>query len=143
MEPQTLPLTSLTKKGEAAEAVLKAPDGWVCILEPPHRSSPQNNLSHKWYAEIAKQRGDTLPIDVKAECKGFYGVPILCAEDAEFSAAYDRAIRPLPFDVKIQALRYWPVTSLMNKDQKRRYLDAVYHDQTAKGFRLTEPEDAS
>ena len=47
------------------------------------RSLPQNSLWAVWYGLIGKEVGQT-PIEVKAECKLIYGVPILSAEKQEF-----------------------------------------------------------
>lgn len=139
-EAQTFTLSSLTRKGEAAQAVFQAPEGWVCTIEPPRRSIPQNRLQHKWWAEIARQRGDMTPAEVKAEAKAWFGVPILRGENDEFRERYDEVIKPLPRELKLKAMHLLPVTSLMNKDQHRRFLDEVYRHYTWQGFRLTLPE---
>lgn len=143
MNPQTFTLTDLPKKGKAAEAVFQAPEGWVCTLEPPHRSLNQNSLQHKWWSEIAQQRGDMTEADVKAEAKAYFGVPILLAENNQFREKYEAKIKHLPTATKLDVMHLLPVSSLMNKDQHRRYLDAVFQFYTSKGFSLTVPEDKS
>lgn len=143
MKAQTFTFSNFSIRGQAAQAVFDAPDGWVCKLEPPRRSNPQNSLQHKWWAEIAAQRGDTTPAEVKAEAKAYFGVPILLAESEEFAERYNRVIKPLPTATKLEIMHLLPVSSLMNVDQHRRYLDEVFRFYTQKGFRLSVPEEAA
>ena len=67
---------------------------------------------------------ENTPEGVHNECKLRFGVPILRAEDAEFRAFYDRAIKhALTYEQKVEAMRFLPVTSLMTPAQMKRYLD--------------------
>ena len=141
MNPQTFTFNAFSKRGEAAQAIFDAPDGWVCTIEPPRRSRKQNSTQHKWWAEIAAQRGDMTPAEVKAEAKAYFGVPILLAEDDDFRERYERTIKPLPKATKLDVMHLLPVSSLMNRDQHRRYLDEVFRFYSQQGFRLTVPEE--
>ena len=86
------------------------------------RSLSMNALSHVWYNDAAKYLKE-LPIDIKSECKLLYGVPILRAEDDQFREFYDGAIKKaLSYEQKLAAMRFIPVTSIMNKNQMYRYL---------------------
>ena len=88
------------------------------------RSLDHNAVSHIWYAQIATELREDTPEGVHRECKLLYGVPILRAEDEDFRAFYDAAIKHvLTYAEKLAAMRYIPVTSLMNPAQMKRYTD--------------------
>lgn len=50
------------------------------------------------------------------------------AEDDEFRSVYDMVIKPLSYEKKLEAMKAWPVTSLMTKDQLNQYLVAMQSD---------------
>lgn len=113
----------------------------VEVTDGRDRSTEQNRLSHKWYKEISEQTGEAVE-DVRARCKLEIGVPIL-REDETFRATYDRLIRPLGYDDKLDLIRAtdMPVTRLMNVEQMSRYLDEVFSRHAGFGIELTVPED--
>ena len=88
------------------------------------RTLSANALSHVWYGQADKQLGQQIGT-ARNFCKLHFGIPILRAEDAEFMAMYDQAIRHNPYELKLKIMAYWPVTSLMSRDQMARYLTAV------------------
>ena len=92
------------------------------------RSLNQNDISHVWYEQMAREdRQDDIQ-GHRRYCKLHHGVPILRADDADFREAYDAVIRPLAYDLKLKAMDHWPVTSLMNKAQMTKYLEEVQAD---------------
>lgn len=99
----------------------------VTIKTGRDRSLDQNAISHCWYEQIARELGEYLPIQVKAQCKLYYGVPILRAQDEEFRAFYDQSIKRLTHEQKLQIMEkeFCPVTSLMTTAQMKQYLDDV------------------
>lgn len=111
--------------GELREAAKAAPFLRVSWRVAKDRSSLQNALSHTWYEQIATELREDTPVDVKAECKLRYGVPILRAEEPEFRDAYDAVLKPLSYEAKLRAMHYWPVTSLMSTTQLSQYLDVM------------------
>lgn len=104
------------------------------------RSLDQNALQFKWAQEAAEQRGDMTFEEVRHEWKLHFGVPILRAENTDFCAVYDEAIKPLPYELKLKAMRFIPVTSEMTVKQMTAYLDAVQRECAERGIRLTDPE---
>jgi hypothetical protein len=104
------------------------------------RTRDQNALQWLWATEAASQLGDRSPDDVRHEWKLRHGVPILREDSEEFRAVYDRALRPLPYELKIEAMRFLPVTSDMKVRQMVRYLDAVQRESAEQGLRLTDPD---
>lgn len=112
----------------------------VEIVSGVKRSNPQNKLGHKWYAEIAAQKGDETELDVKKYCKLHFGVPIMRATSEIFRAEYDRVLRPLPYETKLALMAFYPVTSIMTTKQETEYLEAIRDEFIGKGFRLTDPE---
>lgn len=116
---------------------LPATISWVLGL---NRSLQQNRLQHLWAREAADQRGDTTPEEARCEWKLQFGVPILREEDAEFHAFYDSALKPLPYPMKLKAMRLVAVTSKMNVRQMIKYLDAVERECLEQGIVLTAPD---
>lgn len=104
------------------------------------RSLDQNRLQFLWAREAADQRGDVTADEVRREWKLRHGVPILREESAEFRATYDRAVRPLPYDQKLDAMHIIDVTSLMKVPQMVRYLDTIQRECAEQGIRLTDPD---
>lgn len=114
----------------------------VEIADGRDRSSEQNRLSQKWYAEIAEQTGEDRE-EVRARCKLEIGIPIMRAASDKFKATYDRLIRPLDYDDKLAIIRDtdMPVTRLMNVTQMTEYMDAVFQRHAEFGIVLTVPPD--
>jgi hypothetical protein len=103
----------------------------------------QNRLQRLWINEIAEQLNDRTAEEIRAECKLTLGVPILRAENEAFCEAYDRHIRPLPYEQKLALMAEpfdFAVTRLMTTEQKTRYLDAMHRHYSAQGVILTDPE---
>lgn len=106
------------------------------------RSCNQNRLQRLWLLEAAEQLHEYTPEEYRGYCKLHIGVPILLNEDGDFRAKYEAVIAPLPYVTKMELMMLpydFPVTRLMNTDQKRRYLDRVYQHFTGLGAVLTEP----
>ena len=117
----------------------------VDIVKGKHRSVEQNRLQRLWCNEIAEQLPDTFdtPEDVRAYCKAYFGVPILCAESTAFREKYDRIIRPRPYEEKLELMREpfdLPITRDMTTDQKTRYLNEIHRYFSERGVVLTDPE---
>jgi hypothetical protein len=113
------------------------------ILRAKRRSLDQNDISHVWYEQVARELREDDALGVKCYCKLHHGVPILRAEDAEFRDFYDAAIKGLTYEQKLAAMKYLPVTSLMSVDQGSRYLVAVQDDYRQRGVTLIFPEKAA
>ena len=53
---------------------------------------------------------------------------------------YDAAIKPLPYETKVEAMRLVSITSEMKVRQMVRYLDAVQRECLQNGLRITDPD---
>jgi hypothetical protein len=106
------------------------------------RSLNQNDISHVWYEQMAREDRQEDALGWKSYCKLHHGIPILRAEDAEFRAFYDAALKSLSYEQKREAMKYLPVTSLMTKPQLSRYLGAVQADFAGRHIYLQFPEAA-
>jgi len=106
------------------------------------RSTAQNRLAQRWFTDIATQLGDQTHEDVRADCKLRFGVPILRAENEAFRLSYDRVIKELPYEDKLDAIKAFnlPVTRLMTAKQMTAFMDEMQRNWTAQGVRLTDPE---
>lgn len=108
------------------------------------RSAKQNRLNRQWMQEIAEQKGDVTPEEVRGYCKLTIGVPILRQENDEFRDRYDQVVRPLPYPVKLAMMQEpldFPITRLMTVRQQTRYLDGVHRHFSEEGVELTDPGD--
>lgn len=114
----------------------------VSIKTGKDRSLPQNALTHAWYSQIARELREDDELGWKSYCKLHHGVPILRAEDDEFRVTYDSVIRPLAYEKKLEAMKCWPVTSIMSKEQLSKYAEAVQDDFLRRGVRLEFPEES-
>jgi hypothetical protein len=90
------------------------------------RSLDQNGISHVWYEQIARELREDTVLGVKCFCKLNYGVPILRAEDDGFREKYDSLVKGrFSYEEKLALMAWFPVTSLMSKDQLSQYLAAM------------------
>jgi hypothetical protein len=116
----------------------------VNIVTGKKRSGKQNNISHAWYEQIARELREDTPRGVKRFCKLHFGVPILRAGDDEFRECYDASIlRTLTYEQKLVAMDVWPVTSRMTTVQLKQYTDDMqthYFGQVALEY---PPEEAA
>jgi hypothetical protein len=116
---------------------------FVVSITKGKRTIPQNRLQMQWIKEAAEQMGDRTFEELRGECKLTFGVPILRAENPEFRKAYDKHIKPLPYETKLAMMREpfdFAVTRLMNTDQLTRYLDQLGQHFLEQGIVLTDPE---
>lgn len=98
------------------------------------RSLNQNAVQHVWYAQVALITGEH-PEEVRHYCKLHFGVPILRAEDEEFRAFYDLAIRAhLTYPEKLKAMDFVPVTSRMTPPQMTWYLNTMREHYAREGI---------
>lgn len=104
------------------------------------RSLDQNELMWLWATETARQRGDVTTDEVQQEWKLIYGVPILREEEASFREVYDEALKGQPYPVKLKAMRFLPITSIMSVKQMTKFLDTVQRECAEQGIRLTDPD---
>ena len=112
----------------------------VSSVDGRDRTHSQNALMWLWASEAAYQRGDMTPDEVQREWKLRHGVPILREDSAEFRSLYDKALKPLPYPLKLEAMRFIPVTSEMKVKQMVRFMDTIERECGEQGIRLTAPD---
>lgn len=106
------------------------------------RSDLQNRLAQRWFTDVSLQLGDHTHEEVRAMCKLHFGVPILRAENDAFCIAYDRTMKHLPYEAKLDAIKSFdlPVTRLMTVKQMTGFMDEMQRHWSAQGVRLTDPQ---
>lgn len=107
------------------------------------RSNKQNRLQRLWMNEIAEQRGDMSPEEVRGYCKLTIGVPILRSENEDFCKRYDEVVKPMPYEQKLAIMMEpldLPVTRLMTTRQHAAYLDGIQRHFAEQGIVLTSPD---
>lgn len=114
----------------------------ISIVKGKKRSPAQNRLQRQWIGEITDQLEGQTAEEWRAYCKLHFGVPILRAENDKFREAYDRLIRPLPYEQKLGFMMTpidFQVTRLMTTKQKTNYLEQVCQHFAEQGVVLTDP----
>ena len=128
-------------------------DGWVRFIlaqslpltvsavKGADRTGAQNRTIAMWYQDAAHETGEDFE-RVRAQCKVEVGIPILRRDDDEFRAWYDAALRPFPYDTKIEMFirLQIPVTSIMTVKQATEYMDLVQRRFLSAGIPLRDPE---
>ena len=106
------------------------------------RSDLQNRLAQRWFTDVSLQLGDQTHEEVRAMCKLHFGVPILRAENDAFCIAYDRTMKHLPYEAKLDAIKSFdlPVTRLMTVRQMTGFMDEMQRHWSVQGVRLTDPQ---
>lgn len=108
--------------------VLGGREGFTAPIATKGRSNNAAALWQIWYREIGRITGRSA-IEIKAECKLVYGVPIMRAGNPEFKELYDSAIKPLPYEVKIKLMEdIFKVTSLFSKYQGIEYQETLQRE---------------
>jgi hypothetical protein len=116
----------------------------VDVVKGAKRSAEQNRLAMLWIKEAAEQLGDRTFEELRGECKLRFGVPILRAANEGFREKYDRLIRPLTYQEKLELMVEpfdFPVTRLMKTSELTAYLDALSKHFLEQGIVLTNPEE--
>ena len=105
------------------------------------RTNDQNALVHVWFADVAKQTGDSF-IRVKGLCNLIYGVPI-CSRDPQWRYVWDRTGPNLPYEKRIRfcASGILQFTSRMKVKELVDYMDAMHAEYSGQGVTLSLPED--
>lgn len=106
------------------------------------RSIDQNRMQFKWFKDLASQ-GDMTVVEYRAYCKLHFAVPLLRSYDEAFRDVYDRLIRPLKYEQKLELMVEpidLPVTSRMSMPVMALYLDVMSKHFLAEGFSLTKFE---
>lgn len=113
----------------------------VTINTSKGRTISQNSISHAWYKQVADELREHTPGEIKCLCKYHFGLPILRGDDPEYNDACAKVIDPLPYEDKIKAMEFWPVTSLMKTKQLSDYMEHVQKNYIGR-VELTFPDDA-
>ena len=99
------------------------------------RTLAQNRLQHKWYACIGKQTGNTSDA-IRAFCKLRFGMPILMADDEDFSRRWTLLANQLDYTGQLHAAFMVPMTSIMSVEEMSEFLNQVDIHYTSKGLYL-------
>lgn len=112
----------------------------VEIVKGKRRSVEQNRLQRRLLNEIAEQTDQTAE-EVRAFCKLTIGVPILRNESELFAEKYDRLIKHLPYEQKLELMAEpfdFPVSRIMSTKQKTEYLDKMLQFFSEQGVVFSE-----
>jgi len=97
------------------------------------RSNPQNKLIYFAYERIGKTLYGNDELLARRECKLMYGCRILYRESEKFRETFDKVIRPLPHETRLESMDLISVSSLMSVRQCKEYLTTILNQYTLKG----------
>lgn len=106
------------------------------------RTTRSNRLQRQWMNDISSQLGESAEY-WRGFCKLTIGVPIRKAGSEAFAEAYDRDIRPLPYELKLRLMMApidFPVTREFRSNQMTEYLDSIQREFGGRGLILTDPD---
>ena len=134
---------TLTAFGEATEKWAEAKSGAVLMKEMTKsdiRSLDQNRLAWVWYRQIEEFMHEPAGWGHNY-CKLTIGVPILRAESEKFRDLYDRYLRPMTYEAKLEAIELVDVTKAMTTKQMTTYLETIQRKFAFQGLELETLED--
>lgn len=99
------------------------------------RSLDQNALWAVFYTIIGKATGQT-SVEVKAECKLNYGVPILCEQDDGFKRMWRQLFEPLSYEMQLSAMRHIGVTREFSKMNGSIYTETLQREYSKQSIIL-------
>lgn len=106
------------------------------------RTGEQNKMIYALYGEISRHLGDTSVLEVRRQCKLYYGVPILRAASPEFCDSYDRLIKKrFTTPEKLELMDHMDITSDFTKEQAGHYIDHIIEAYREKGIVLKNPKE--
>lgn len=105
----------------------------VNIVDARRRSDLQNRLQHAMYREIGKQLYGNDDHFAKCECKLTIGVKLLRDSSEDFKKVYDKNLRHLDHETKLEIISVIPVSSLLSMGAAHQYIEKIYDDYAQKG----------
>lgn len=90
------------------------------------RSNDQNAIMHVWFNQISREEREYSPDEVKRIIKLRIALPILRGDDQRINELCVKFIDPLPYEDKVEAMEFFPVTSLMKTKQLNEVLESMH-----------------
>lgn len=113
--------------GKLTEAFNK--DKYVTVsISSGKRMLTMDALAHVFYKQIAEHETQhSTPERVKSECKLEIGLPILALDDelGDYIETIRHHLKPLMYEERINAMKYFKVTSLMSVEQESHYIEQM------------------
>lgn len=108
---------------------------------PEGRSLDQNEMIHAIYKQVAEQKQDESFRDIRRHCKLHHGIPILRRDQSAFREFYDKGLKGLDYQFKLESMDFVPVTSRMSKKQASEYIDEIIREYSQQGLCLVHPSE--
>lgn len=105
------------------------------------RTLDQNNLWFEMYKRIASMTAIGTEEDARKHCKLHLGVPIMRAADEGFRDGWDKLMKPLPYETKLELMGAcslygadgFPVTRLFDRKGGIAYTEAIVAEFAPRG----------
>jgi len=107
------------------------------------RSTAMNRLIYKLYQRIGKTLYGGDESHARNECKLRIGCRILYRDRKEFAATFDKCIRPMNQENRLNAMNLISVSSIMKVKQGTEYIKTIMTEYGAQGVYFLDLEGAS
>lgn len=129
--------TALQKAGKEIIEIINSGKA-VDIIVQEHvdtkaRSVPQNRLIYESYKRIGVTLYGGDELHARRECKLMIGCAILYRESDDFVRTFDKVIRPLSQEIRLEAMDLISVSSIMSVKQAKEYITNVINQYTLRG----------
>lgn len=105
------------------------------------RSLDQNAMAFALYQQITAQAEDMSISDVRCRCKLDYGVPIRCANDADFAELWGAIESATTYEQRLFLMRDQEVTRKFKKPEFTQYIEEIIRDYSRQGYALAHPSE--
>ncbi len=99
------------------------------------RTTDQNAMLHAMLRQIAKQKDDETPEELKRYVQLHFGVPKLRETNKQFRSLYDKTMKgALDYEEKLEAMDMLEITSLLSKEQFSELIDQTQKHFAQQGY---------
>ena len=132
----TIEVIKILESGDAVDIIVQK------HVDEKARSIPQNKLIYLSYDRIGKTLYGGDELHARRECKLMIGCKILYRESDDFVRTFDKVIRPLPHDVRLEAMDLISVSSIMSVKQCKQYITDILNQYTLRGVYFADLDGA-
>lgn len=129
-------VVELLNSGKAVDVIVQE------HVDTKARSVPQNRLIYEAYKRIGVTLYGGDELHARRECKLMIGCAILYRESDGFVRTFDKVIRPLPQEIRLEAMDLISVSSIMTVKQCKEFITNVINQYTLRGVYFADLDGA-
>lgn len=132
----TIEVIKILEAGDAVDIIVQK------HVDEKARSIPQNKLIYLAYDRIGKTLYGGDELHARRECKLMIGCKILYRESDDFVRTFDKVIRPLPQEIRLEAMDLISVSSIMSVKQCKDYITDILNQYSLRGVYFADLDGA-